>query len=533
MEDELGRLTGQGTEVTGEEVRSTFVVGHDCEEKGLESWIHSLYSESNLNIDNLRLLVGAKIVESMRAEIFKQTEFRCSAGIAHNKMLAKLVCGINKSNKQTILPHENVPQLFTSVPIGKLRGLGGKLGNEVSTQLECEYVGDLAKLTLNEIRKSYDDKTSHWLYNISRGFDDDDVKDRDLPKSIGCGKNFRGPEMLDSKEKVEFWMGQLCEELTIRLNKDQESNKRIARGLTVSVSQERVGHRTLSGPLTSYETAKIVRQALELISKLNQSKDKMLWKPKLQNLSISSSKFEEFASSGKTNSVANFFECLKDEEIKSASGSESSFTKIYDSDCKASAPNDTGVPTTLAKEIFPSLWSSSPSLDEYDASLLENLPSKLKMEVKARVQLLEKELCAKENKSQGKISFTNGTLENNSAQATAYGVIQNEPKNIIESQLISTKNENKQNPIGEEMEQCPKCSAMVSPFYLPEHLDLHLAKEIHKEIQQDLIRQGVTSRIKDNQHDIDSKKRKSLTNNSQRNRNSKKQANITSFLVKK
>ncbi len=31
------------------------------------------------------------------------------------------------------------------------------------------------------------------------------LKERDLPKSIGCSKNFRGPEMLDTREKVETW----------------------------------------------------------------------------------------------------------------------------------------------------------------------------------------------------------------------------------------------------------------------------------------------------------------------------------------
>lgn len=59
----------------------------------------------------------------MRAEIFKQTSFRCSAGIAHNKVLAKLCAGLNKPNKQTILTQEQVPTLFKKVNIGKVRGL--------------------------------------------------------------------------------------------------------------------------------------------------------------------------------------------------------------------------------------------------------------------------------------------------------------------------------------------------------------------------------------------------------------------------
>ena len=45
-------------------------------------------------------MIGAEIVEEMRAKVYEETKFRCSAGIAHNKMLAKLACGINKPNKQ-------------------------------------------------------------------------------------------------------------------------------------------------------------------------------------------------------------------------------------------------------------------------------------------------------------------------------------------------------------------------------------------------------------------------------------------------
>ena len=59
----------------------------------------------------------------MRAEIFMQTNFRCSAGISHNKVLAKLCAGLHKPNKQTVLTQEQVPTLFKKINIGKVRGL--------------------------------------------------------------------------------------------------------------------------------------------------------------------------------------------------------------------------------------------------------------------------------------------------------------------------------------------------------------------------------------------------------------------------
>jgi hypothetical protein len=37
---------------------------------------------------------------------------------------------------------------------------------------------------------------------IFSGFDNEEVSERELPKSIGCSKNFRGPDMLDTRAKV-------------------------------------------------------------------------------------------------------------------------------------------------------------------------------------------------------------------------------------------------------------------------------------------------------------------------------------------
>ena len=36
------------------------------------------------------------------------------------QMLSKFACGVNKPNKQTILPHLSVPGLFSSLPVKKM-----------------------------------------------------------------------------------------------------------------------------------------------------------------------------------------------------------------------------------------------------------------------------------------------------------------------------------------------------------------------------------------------------------------------------
>lgn len=61
---------------------------------------------------DLKLLIGGSIANEIRAKVKEETGYDCSAGIAHNKILAKLACGINKPNKQTILPLRQIDILF-------------------------------------------------------------------------------------------------------------------------------------------------------------------------------------------------------------------------------------------------------------------------------------------------------------------------------------------------------------------------------------------------------------------------------------
>ena len=42
--------------------------------------------------------------------------------------------------------------------------------------------------------------TSELLYQMSRGVDHEPVRPRQLPKSVGCGKNFRGKAKLSTQQ---------------------------------------------------------------------------------------------------------------------------------------------------------------------------------------------------------------------------------------------------------------------------------------------------------------------------------------------
>lgn len=110
-------------------MKNTFVVGNESIAKYVQDISEKITNKINDDDDDelidipeedrkaykksdIKLLIASSIVSEIRAAVKEKTGYECSAGIAHNKILAKLVCGMNKPNKQTILPLKHIPLLF-------------------------------------------------------------------------------------------------------------------------------------------------------------------------------------------------------------------------------------------------------------------------------------------------------------------------------------------------------------------------------------------------------------------------------------
>lgn len=115
-----------------------------------EALLYCCYDSSDLpavRLNDIRLLVGASLATDIRAAVNEATGYECSAGIAHNKILAKLACDMNKPNKQTILPLTEIPKLFQTLPVYKIKGLGAKFGEDVCQRMQVKFMGDLLKFS--------------------------------------------------------------------------------------------------------------------------------------------------------------------------------------------------------------------------------------------------------------------------------------------------------------------------------------------------------------------------------------------------
>lgn len=236
-ESMLADAPPEGLESIDEEALKSHILGMSREDgddfkESVRDWICRKDADRR---DKL-LGCGIIIVAELRKQVLKETEFSCSAGIAHNKMLAKLASGMNKPAQQTVVPYAAVEELLSSLPIKKMKQLGGKLGTSLQTDLGIDFVSDLLQFSETKLQEHYGINTGTWLWNIARGISGEEVQGRLLPKSHGSGKTFPGPRALRSLSNVQHWLNQLSEELYERLSSDLEQNKRIASTLTLHAS---------------------------------------------------------------------------------------------------------------------------------------------------------------------------------------------------------------------------------------------------------------------------------------------------------
>lgn len=235
-------------------------------EKNVRAWL----CRPDADYEDKLLACGAIIVAQLRVRVLEETQFTCSAGIAHNKMLAKLVSGMHKPAQQTVVPSSSVQGFLASLPVKKMKQLGGKLGSSLQDDLGVETIGDLLSFAEEKLQEQYGVNTGTWLWKIARGISGEEVEDRLLPKSHGCGKTFPGPKALKNSASVKSWLDQLCEELSERIQSDLNQNKRIAQTLTLHAraSKENERDSTKKFPSKScplrYGTGKIQEDAMKL-----------------------------------------------------------------------------------------------------------------------------------------------------------------------------------------------------------------------------------------------------------------------------
>ena len=186
--------------------------------------------------DDVAMLIGSEIVRKVRAAIREKLQYTCSAGIARNKMLAKLGSGYKKPNSQTCIRPRATRRFISDFKFTKIRNLGGKLGDEVVSAFNTDTVKDLLEVPIEQLKKKLGEETGSWLHGIVRGEDASEVNPRTQIKSMLSAKSFR--PSINTMQQAVRWLRIFVADIFSRLIEEGVlENKRKPRTINLHYRQ--------------------------------------------------------------------------------------------------------------------------------------------------------------------------------------------------------------------------------------------------------------------------------------------------------
>jgi DNA polymerase eta len=176
--------------------------------------------------DDIALNIGAGIVRRIRAEVWKHFGYTCSAGIARNKVVAKLGAGFKKPNQQTVIPTQATCSFLAIhvVRLTKIRGLGGKLGQQVIDAFSSDRIDDILRIPIEELKVKLGKESGCWVYDVVRGRETSIVTSRLVVQSMLSAKTF--VPSVGSFEQAMKWLRIFAADLMGRLNELQSEYPR-------------------------------------------------------------------------------------------------------------------------------------------------------------------------------------------------------------------------------------------------------------------------------------------------------------------
>ncbi|OII72694.1 X-type DNA polymerase [Cryptosporidium ubiquitum] len=203
----------------------------------------------NLTFQEMCLILASILIYRARKRLKEETTYTCSSGIFLNKIYSKMVSSLKKPNGQTVLLHRWFEPYIKDTYILKLRFLGGKLGKSLIEKFpEIKTIKDLQKLTLKQLIHHFGERNGLYLFNSSRGIDDDPVGNNfETSNSLQSSKIFRIP--LNNYNQIENWLKIFSCEIFYRNQSNYQISKRKPTKITVKIKIKNNIVKTRTGDL--------------------------------------------------------------------------------------------------------------------------------------------------------------------------------------------------------------------------------------------------------------------------------------------
>jgi hypothetical protein len=170
---------------------------------------------------------------------------------------------MNKPNKQALIPTDSVVPLLRSLPVDRIPGYGGKLGDSIMAEFGgAATIGEIISVpsALQQLVNKFGPNQAREIWSAFHGIETEEVKARALQAVISAGKQFPGGLMLVGAQAwqpggdIEKWISNLSNQLFERLVEERDEHRRQARTLGISVNMRAVDEQ---GAVTDGDTKNV------------------------------------------------------------------------------------------------------------------------------------------------------------------------------------------------------------------------------------------------------------------------------------
>ncbi len=167
--------------------------------------------EAYLDVSACREFGGdaLRIAEAIRSAVRGEIGITISAGIAANKLLAKIASDWNKPDGQFVVAPEAADEFIAGLPVSRLHGVG-KVTAAKLRRLKIETCGDLRRLSAAELQQRFG-RFGQRLHQRCRGIDERPVQPRRVRKSVSVETTYSQdlPDLRACQEQLPDLVEQL------------------------------------------------------------------------------------------------------------------------------------------------------------------------------------------------------------------------------------------------------------------------------------------------------------------------------------
>ncbi|VAI02591.1 unnamed protein product [Triticum turgidum subsp. durum] len=207
-----------------------------------------------------RGITGEEVASELRDAVLQETGLTCSAGVAPNRMIAKVCSDINKPNGQFILPNDRdaVTTFVSTLPIRKIGGIG-----KVTEQMLHQVLG--ISTCQEMLQKAaflcalFSEGSTDFFLSVGLGLGGTETPEHRLRKSMSCERTFSATN--DSRLFFEK-LDNLAENLADDLQKEGLKGRTLTLKLKTAAFEVRTRAATAQNYISSKEDILIYAKKL-------------------------------------------------------------------------------------------------------------------------------------------------------------------------------------------------------------------------------------------------------------------------------